>query len=492
MSRQLSLNLPSSRFGISAALLGSIEWPVARGSSSPAPRCSPAGSATATGRGWPSNCAWPASTSPTSSWSATVPTTCAAALRFLAGSGVDLIITSGGLGPTADDLTAEVVADFQGRPPALDAALEQRIADIVARLSRGRGWRTDPRGDGRRDPQAGAACPRAPHVLEPVGTAPGLVVPPPDGTPGHPSWCCPARRASCRACGPGSSPTRVVDAALAARRRAAAAHDAAVGRARVRARRDAARPRGRTRRTRDHDLPARRRTRGRDPVRTRRAGCVRRRSGRSIAERFPRELFSADGRTVDEIVADALLERGLTIATAESCTAGGLASRLTDRPGSSAYLLGGMVVYSNAMKTELAGVPAELIERVGAVSAEVALALADGARDRVGADIGVGITGIAGPDGGTPRQAGRPRALLRRERPGTAGTQGDRARFTGRRPRSLRDDRPASRPARAGVVTHSAGHGHPSRARRAQQRPACAVGQDGGTHARRRVRLERR
>jgi nicotinamide-nucleotide amidase len=120
-----------------------------------------------------------------------------------------------------------------------------------------------------------------------------------------------------------------------------------------------------------------------------------------VAAVFPRELFSTDGRTVDDVVADALLERGLTIATAESCTAGGLASRLTDRPGSSAYLLGGMVVYSNAMKTELAGVPAELIERVGAVSAEVALALAEGARDRVGADLGVGITGIAGPDGGT-------------------------------------------------------------------------------------------
>jgi nicotinamide-nucleotide amidase len=120
-----------------------------------------------------------------------------------------------------------------------------------------------------------------------------------------------------------------------------------------------------------------------------------------IAATYARELFSTDGRTIDDIVADGLLERGLTIATAESCTAGGLAARLTDRPGSSAYLLGGLVVYSNAMKTELAAVPAELIERVGAVSAEVALALALGARDRVGADLGVGITGIAGPDGGT-------------------------------------------------------------------------------------------
>jgi nicotinamide-nucleotide amidase len=90
------------------------------------------------------------------------------------------------------------------------------------------------------------------------------------------------------------------------------------------------------------------------------------------------------------------------VATAESCTAGLLAGRLADRPGSSAYLLGGVVVYSNDAKHELAGVPTELIERVGAVSAEVAEALAVGARTRLGADVGVGITGIAGPGGGTP------------------------------------------------------------------------------------------
>jgi nicotinamide-nucleotide amidase len=113
-------------------------------------------------------------------------------------------------------------------------------------------------------------------------------------------------------------------------------------------------------------------------------------------------VFSTDGRTIDEIVADALRAGGRTIATAESCTGGLLAGRLTDRPGSSAYVLGGLVVYSNEMKHDLAGVPMALIERVGAVSAEVAVALADGARARLGADIGVGITGVAGPDGGTP------------------------------------------------------------------------------------------
>jgi nicotinamide-nucleotide amidase len=120
-----------------------------------------------------------------------------------------------------------------------------------------------------------------------------------------------------------------------------------------------------------------------------------------VATEYAETLFSADGRRVEDIVADELLTRGLTIATAESCTAGLLAGRLTDRPGSSAYLLGGLVVYSNEAKHELAGVPTELIARVGAVSAEVAEALARGAAARLGADIGVGITGIAGPDGGS-------------------------------------------------------------------------------------------
>jgi nicotinamide-nucleotide amidase len=123
---------------------------------------------------------------------------------------------------------------------------------------------------------------------------------------------------------------------------------------------------------------------------------------RLVSDVYADTLMSVDGRTVDDVVAEALLARGLTIATAESCTGGLLAGRLTNRPGSSAYLLGGVVVYSNAAKQDLVAVPAELIERVGAVSAEVAEALADGVRKRLGTDIGVGITGVAGPDGGTP------------------------------------------------------------------------------------------
>jgi nicotinamide-nucleotide amidase len=124
-----------------------------------------------------------------------------------------------------------------------------------------------------------------------------------------------------------------------------------------------------------------------------------------VVDRFGDRVFSRDGSTVDEIVADLLLGPPVrTVAVAESCTGGLMAGRLTDRAGSSAYVLGGVVVYSNEAKVAFADVPAELIARVGAVSPEVAAALADGARRRFGADVGIGITGIAGPGGGTPEK----------------------------------------------------------------------------------------
>jgi nicotinamide-nucleotide amidase len=120
-----------------------------------------------------------------------------------------------------------------------------------------------------------------------------------------------------------------------------------------------------------------------------------------LVRRHGDALFSRDGSTVDEQVAALLLAAGLTIATAESCTGGLLSARLTDVPGSSRYVLGGVVAYSNDVKVSAAAVPAELIAHHGAVSQEVAEALADGARSRLGADVGVGITGVAGPGGGS-------------------------------------------------------------------------------------------
>jgi nicotinamide-nucleotide amidase len=118
-----------------------------------------------------------------------------------------------------------------------------------------------------------------------------------------------------------------------------------------------------------------------------------------VRARHADALFSDDGASIDEQVAGLL--GGRTVAVAESCTGGLMAARLTERAGSSAYMLGGVVVYSDAAKTRFADVPAELIERRGAVSPEVAAALADGAIARFGAELGIGITGIAGPGGGS-------------------------------------------------------------------------------------------
>jgi nicotinamide-nucleotide amidase len=115
-------------------------------------------------------------------------------------------------------------------------------------------------------------------------------------------------------------------------------------------------------------------------------------------------LYSTEGEAMEEVVARALTENRATIAVAESCTGGLLAERLTNIPGSSVYFLGGGGCYRNEMKSALVDVPAELIESKGAVSPEVALALADGIRKRTGATIGVGVTGIAGPGGGTPEK----------------------------------------------------------------------------------------
>lgn len=107
-------------------------------------------------------------------------------------------------------------------------------------------------------------------------------------------------------------------------------------------------------------------------------------------------------RALSDRLGAALSARPRTVAVAESCTGGGVCAAITDVPGSSAYFLGGVVAYSDASKTRDLGVPRDLIESRGAVSEEVALAMAEGVRRRFGADVGVGTTGIAGPGGGTP------------------------------------------------------------------------------------------
>lgn len=143
-------------------------------------------------------------------------------------------------------------------------------------------------------------------------------------------------------------------------------------------------------------------------------------------------VFSTQGESLEEIVGMYLVMKQKTVAVAESCTGGLLAERLTRTPGSSNYFLGGAVCYSNEMKTRLAGVPPELIAAHGAVSKEVAQALAVGVRKRAGASLGVGITGIAGPGGGS---AEKPVGLVFIALADERGSQVRQFRFPGNRER---------------------------------------------------------
>ena len=311
------------------------------------------------------------------------------ALAFFAG--VDLVITSGGLGPTADDLTAEIVASYAGRPMEFDPELSERIwARVMSVRSRLASATEDALREGARKQ---AFVPAGAAVLEPVGTAPGLLV----GTDGPLIVVLPGPPRELQT----MWETAVVTAPLSDLLARAGHFE--------------------QRMLRFYGLPEPQiaeTLRTIDPPSSLEiTTCLRRGElevatvfdsadapaydafAAAVRERHADTLFSPEGATIDEIVARQLT--GRTIATAESCTGGLMAGRLTDLAGSSAYVLGGLVVYSNEAKTALAGVPASVIETHGAVSPEVARALAAGARERLGADVGIGITGIAGPGGGT-------------------------------------------------------------------------------------------
>jgi nicotinamide-nucleotide amidase len=151
-----------------------------------------------------------------------------------------------------------------------------------------------------------------------------------------------------------------------------------------------------------------------------------------VRERLGEAIFSEDGRDLPETVGRRLRDRGLTLALAESCTGGLVAARLTEAAGASAFLERAFVTYSNRSKVEELGVPAELIERHGAVSEEVAREMARGARRVAKTDVGAAITGIAGPDGGTPD---KPVGLVHLALDGAAGDGHRRSVFSGTRDR---------------------------------------------------------
>jgi nicotinamide-nucleotide amidase len=317
-----------------------------------------------------------------------------AQLRFLRSENVDLIVTTGGLGPTADDMTVSTVARFCDRELIVDEAMEAKIAAIVARwMARFPDMDVEAvRAANRKQ----AMVPDGAAVLDPVGTAPGVVV---AGTP-----------TVIVLPGPPKELQGMWTAALATEE----VQQAIAGRTAYR--QDTVRMFGvaesglaETLRTAEQTLPG---FPGLEITTCLRRGeleMVTRYEPESeaayralmdlVRKRHGAAIFSEDGSTVDEQVAGLLA--GRQIATAESCTAGMLAARLTDRAGSSGYVAGGVVAYANEAKVGLLGVDAALIAECGAVSAEVAEAMAVGALDRFGADTAVAITGIAGPGGGT-------------------------------------------------------------------------------------------
>ncbi|MEX1142377.1 MAG: competence/damage-inducible protein A [Thermoleophilaceae bacterium] len=320
-----------------------------------------------------------------------------AQLRFLAGQGVDAILTTGGLGPTADDITLEVVARFAGRPLELDHALEARIGEILRPLMRR--WPHLDEDALRASNRKQALVPRGATVLEPAGTAPGMVVPASAGLPAIVVLPGPPREL--QAMWPAVVRTDAFRDALAGARdhRQAVLRLFGIPESEIAATLRLAEERIEGFGELEVTTCLRR---GEIEMVTRYAPGVER-AWRALAEltaeRHPDTLFSTDGASVDEQVAG--LAAGRPIAVAESCTGGLLAARLTERAGASAHMAGGVVAYSNDAKTGLLGVDPELIERHGAVSGEVAEAMADGALARFGAAVAVSITGIAGPDGGS-------------------------------------------------------------------------------------------
>ena len=314
-----------------------------------------------------------------------------AALR--AASEADVCLVSGGLGPTHDDRTVELVARVAGASLTVDRDLETRI-EAVSRAVADRLGR--PYADFTAGVTKQATIPEGADVIGVAGTAPGLVV--------HANGCVfvvlPGPPGELRRLWPAAVASAPMQAVLTSTRppgrrvlRFFGASESAVARALAEAGGDG----GGVETTicaRDFEIHV-------DLVVE--PGAEARGDELVSALRRPLEryLFSEDERTIAEIVLELCRARKLRLATAESCTGGLVAVRLTDVPGSSDVVLGGVVAYANEVKVAELGVPAELLEEHGAVSGEVAAAMAAGVRTRLGAEVGIGVTGVAGPGGGS-------------------------------------------------------------------------------------------
>ena len=334
----------------------------------------------------------------------------------------DLCLTSGGLGPTHDDRTVELVARAAGRElivdPALDAKIEAISRSVAERLNR-------PYTDFAEGVRKQATLPKGALVVGIAGTAPALALETPAGAavvlPGPPSelrrlWplaleSAPVRSVLARAREPERRVLRFYGASESEIARSLAESGGEGDGVDV------------TICARDFEIHV---DVFAEPESRARADEL----VAGLRERSGRHLFAEDDRPLAAMVLDLCREQGLTLATAESCTGGLVAARLTSVPGSSDVFVGGVVAYSNGVKARELGVPEATLERFGAVSEEAAEAMTAGARERLGADVAVSVTGVAGPGGGTPE---KPVGLVFLHAQGPSGSLARRLDFPGDR-----------------------------------------------------------
>jgi competence/damage-inducible protein CinA-like protein len=309
----------------------------------------------------------------------------------------EICVLSGGLGPTHDDRTIELLARIAGRPLHVDSQLAREIEDV----SRGYATRLGrPYSDFAEGVRKQASIPAGAVVLGLAGTAPGVLI---EHAPGRVAIALPGppeelqRLWQSAAEAPGLR--RILDRAAPRGRRLLRVFgpsESSVARALAEAGGEGSGLEV-TVCARDYEIHV-------DLFAEEGAGARRDAVEASLRAEFGSDLFAEDARPVEEIVLALARSRGLTIATAESCTGGLVGARLTSVPGASDAYVGGIVAYSDQVKEAQLGVPGEVLERHGAVSAETAEAMAAGARHVLRADIGASVTGVAGPAGGTPEK----------------------------------------------------------------------------------------